>query len=119
MMSKPLSALKNHHKELTDTEKQHFLPPKDLSKDLLTLHKVVTYRSDKDSLASSWSVLPTTNDDWYKYKTEHNIESEGLLYDFWNETSMNIYRVNYQRTMKGLYNLHWLLPNELPISLNI
>lgn len=53
MMRKPLSELSSSH-PLTEKDKQEWLPPSDIIKDSMTLHKVVTYRDDKDSLISAW-----------------------------------------------------------------
>ena len=38
--------------------------------------------------------------------------------DFWNDLSEDIMIKNTERMKKGLYYLHWFMPDELPITLN-
>ena len=84
----------------------------------MTLHKVVTYRADNNSIISRWNDLKIKNKRWRKFLQSRNQDIVDVL-DFWNDVSLKHEKLNYQRTAKGLYNLHWLMPNELPISLNI
>ena len=86
----------------------------------MTLHKVVTYRSDSDSIVSRWNNLPVDADSWKNFQNaRYPKELQVDYFDFWNEIALNMFGINYNRTTRGLYNLHWLLPNELPVSLNI
>lgn len=69
MMRKPLSEISSSH-PLTEKDKQEWLPPSDIIKDSMTLHKVVTYRDDKDSLISAWEEIQVGNDEWKLYSEQ-------------------------------------------------
>ena len=52
----------------------------------MTLHKVVTYRSDYENLCSSWNDFPIKTEKWnefllYKY---NRVDSSMKWTDYWN-----------------------------------
>lgn len=95
---------------------------KDIIKDSMTLHKVVTFRTDSQSIVSRWNDLSIKQDTWENtLRKSEGVNAVGIhcYQDFWNNVTLDHMRLNDRRTEKGLYNLHWLLPHELPIALNV
>lgn len=64
MMRKSLESLNKYQEEMTNIQKQEFMPLPDIIKDSMTLHKVVTYRADKDCVISRWNDLPIDDRSW-------------------------------------------------------
>ena len=118
MLRKPLSDLTN--KQLTEEEKQEWLPHVDIIKDSMTLHKVVTYRATHESIVSCWNSLNFNEEIWMKVIHEKEKEAKPKCHqDFWNNITINYMLLNSRRTEKGFYNLHWMMPHEMPIALNV
>ena len=119
-MRKPLSELPPS--EMSDDEKEEWLLHPEVIKDYLTLQKVVTFRTDSYSIVSSWNSLNINQVIWSRVlqrKTGKNSIAEDSYEDFWNDVTIEHERMNSNRTQDGLYNLHWLMPHELPIALYI
>ena len=117
---KPLSELPTH--QLSEDEKQEWLCHPETIKDYLTLQKATTYRSDSYSIVSSWPDLKINQTIWWRVlqrTTRKNSDREESYVDFWNDVTVEHERINSNRTQKDLYNLHWLMPHELPIALYI
>ena len=119
-MRKPLSDLPSH--EMTDDEKSEWALHPEIIKDYLTLQKAVTFRSDSYSIVSSWNDLKINQVIWSRVLQrtmgKNSIREESYM-DFWNDVTVEHSRMNSNRTEEGLYNLHWLMPHEMPIALYI
>ena len=117
---KPLSELPSS--QMSDDQKQEWLLHPEVMKDYLTLQKAVTYRKDSYSLVSSWNDLIITQKIWSRVLnrcTGRNSIYEESYMDFWNDVTIDHGLMNTKRTDAGLYNLHWLMPHEMPIALYI
>ena len=51
-------------------------------------------------------------------KMEGHPRAEKDFEDFWNDVTLEHSIMNTDRTKRGLYNLHWFMPDEMPITLN-
>lgn len=92
MMRRPLSDTSSIKRELTNLEKQEFLPHPDIIKDSMTLHKVVTFRTDDGCIISRWNDFNIENDIWLEFmKTEYPITdklTKRHYLDFWNDITL-------------------------------
>ena len=113
---------------LTNEEKREWLAPFDVWCDSMALSKQVTYRSDLETIVSKWNTQKVNRDMWNE--TLKHLQSHPCKYrdpvelsdfeDHWNKISLEAYDINYNRTVnKNLFNLHWLMPQEMPNALNI
>ena len=136
-MRKPLSDLPSH--QLSEEEKKEWFLHHQSIKDYLSLQKVVTYKEDEFSILSGWNDLDIDDAVWAKVLTKSTkkstlVREDSLIQtntsarrklnqesyiDFWNDLTMDFAIMNTNRSRDGLYNLHWLMVHEMPISLYI